>query len=126
MTPSKDEKLDSRRLRRDATFVLAVVGSLALTLGAATTMFAVVHAFLLSSLPYRSADRLVRALLAFAAVYYALWAASDVLILAGVDEGWLLRCVPNQLYYGLTVPFVWWRFFSPSYAASSTSTQASR
>jgi hypothetical protein len=74
----------------------------------------------------RSADRLVRALLAFAAVYYALWAASDVLILAGVDEGWLLRCVPNQLYYGLTVPFVWWRFFSPSYAASSTSTQASR
>jgi hypothetical protein len=74
----------------------------------------------------RQSDRFVRALLAYAAVYYALWAASDVLILAGVDEGWLIRCVPNQLYYGLTVPFVWWRFFSASYASSSTSTQASR
>lgn len=71
-------------------------------------------------------DRFVRALLAYASVYYALWAASDVLILAGVDEGWLIRCVPNQLYYGLTLPFVWWRFFSPSYASSSASTQASR
>jgi hypothetical protein len=74
----------------------------------------------------RGKDRFVRALLAYAAVYYALWAASDVLILAGVDEGWLIRCVPNQLYYGLTVPFVWWRFFAPSYASSSTSAQASR
>ena len=48
------------------------------------------------------------------------------LIEAWVDAGWLLRCVPNQLYYGFTVPFVWWCFFSPSYASSSTSTQASR
>jgi hypothetical protein len=63
---------------------------------------------------------------AWAGVYYALWAAADVLILAGVDAGWLLRCVPNQLYYGFTVPFVWWRFFSRSYAAESSSTQASR
>ncbi|MEN8159516.1 MAG: hypothetical protein ABFS41_05515, partial [Myxococcota bacterium] len=53
-----------------------------------------------------------RAVLAYAAVYYALWAACDVLILAGVDAGWLVRCLPNQLYYGLTVPFVWWRFFA--------------
>ena len=67
-----------------------------------------------------------RAVLAYAGVYYALWAACDVLILAGVDAGWLLRCVPNQLYYGLTVPFVWWRFFAPSYAPTSVSTQASR
>jgi hypothetical protein len=86
------------------------------------TAFVALAAFL----SRRRADRFVRALLAYAAVYYALWAASDVLILAGVDEGWLVRCVPNQLYYGLTVPFVWWRFFSPSYASSSTSTQASR
>jgi hypothetical protein len=63
----------------------------------------------------RLAGRFERAVLAFAGVYYALWAAADVLILAGVDEGWLLRCVPNQLYYGLTVPFVWWRFFAPGY-----------
>ena len=74
----------------------------------------------------RQPDRFVRALLAYVVVYYALWAACDVLILVGVDEGWLLRCVPNQLYYGLTVPFVWWRFFAPSYASSSASTQASR
>ena len=67
-----------------------------------------------------------RAVLAYAGVYYALWAGADVLVLAGVDAGWLLRCVPNQLYYGLTVPFVWWRFFAPSYSATSTSTQASR
>ncbi len=74
----------------------------------------------------RLSGRFERAVLAYAAVYYALWAACDVLILAGVDAGWLLRCVPNQLYYGFTVPFVWWRFFAPSYAATSASTQASR
>jgi hypothetical protein len=67
-----------------------------------------------------------RSVLAYAGVYYALWAACDVLILAGVDAGWLLRCVPNQLYYGLTVPFVWWRFFAPAYAATSSSAHASR
>jgi len=74
----------------------------------------------------RMPGRLERALLAFAGVYYALWAGADVLILSGVDAGWLLRCVPNQLYYGLTVPFVWWRFFAPSYATPPSSTQASR
>jgi hypothetical protein len=67
-----------------------------------------------------------RSVLAYAAVYYALWAACDVLILAGVDAGWLLRCLPNQLYYGLTVPYVWWCFFAPSYTETSPSTQASR
>lgn len=59
MTRSKGENVGSGRLRRNGAFIFAVVGSLALTLGAATTMFTVVHAFLLSSLPYRSADRLV-------------------------------------------------------------------
>lgn len=74
----------------------------------------------------RVASRFVRDVLAYAGVYYALWAAADVLILAGIDAGWLLRCVPNQMYYGFTVPFVWWRFFAASYAAQSSSTQASR
>jgi hypothetical protein len=74
----------------------------------------------------RMPGRFERTVLAWAGVYYALWAGADVLILAGVDAGWLLRCIPNQLYYGLTVPFVWWRFFAPSYAATSSSTQASR
>ena len=75
---------------------------------------------------HRQRERFARSVLAFAAVYYALWATSDVLILAGVDLGWLIRCVPNQLYYGLTVPFVWWSFFAASYASTSVSTQASR
>lgn len=78
------------------------------------------------ALSRRLSGRFERAVLAYAGVYYALWAASDVLILAGVDAGWLLRCVPNQLYYGFTVPFAWWRFFAPSYAATSASVHASR
>jgi len=86
------------------------------------TLFVAV-AFALSR---RVTGRFARELLAYAAVYYALWAGADVLILAGVDAGWLLRCVPNQLYYGLTVPFVWWRFFADSYSVASQSTQASR
>lgn len=72
------------------------------------------------------ARRFAAAVLLWAAGYYALWALADVWILAGVDAGWGLRVVPNQLYYGLTVPFVWWRFFSAPYAATSTSTQAAR
>jgi hypothetical protein len=50
-------------------------------------------------------------ILAYVALYYALWALSDVLIqLAGLDAGWLLRAVPNQLYYAWWIPFVVWRF----------------
>jgi hypothetical protein len=48
-----------------------------------------------------------RAVLAYAAGYYALWALADALILAGFDEGWALRVLPNQLYYAFTVPFVY-------------------
>lgn len=51
--------------------------------------------------------RVARAVLAYAAGYYALWALADVLILAGVDAGWALRMLPNQLYYAFTVPFVY-------------------
>lgn len=51
--------------------------------------------------------------LLYVAVYYALWAAADVLIqIAGLDVGWLLRVVPNQLYYSFWVPFVVFRFFA--------------
>jgi hypothetical protein len=53
----------------------------------------------------------LRAVCAYVALYYGLWATADVLILVGVDAGWALRVIPNQLYYGLTVPFVWLRFF---------------
>lgn len=67
------------------------------------------------------------AVLTYVTVYYALWATADALIqLAGVDLGWLLRIVPNQLYYAFWIPFVVWRFFAPRYAATRASHQASR
>ena len=68
----------------------------------------------------------LRAVLAYVALYYALWAGADILILGGVDAGWLVRIVPNQLYYALWVPTAYLLFFSPRYAAMSSSTQTSR
>lgn len=69
----------------------------------------------------------VRAVLGFVAGYYGLWALADVLILAGVPEGWGLRVVPNQLYYGLTVPYVAWRFFrAPASGAPAPSGSSAR
>jgi hypothetical protein len=56
-----------------------------------------------------SASPALRAIWLYVLAYYGLWAASDVLILAGVDAGWALRVLPNQLYYAFFVPFVWWR-----------------
>ncbi len=70
--------------------------------------------------------RYLRAVFGFVATYYALWAASDLLILAGVDLGWGLRALPNQLYYGLFVPFAFLGFFPRAHASSSRSTHASR
>lgn len=52
-------------------------------------------------------DPFLRRCLLFVVSYYALWASADVLILLGVDLGWLLRAVPNQLYYSFWTPFVW-------------------
>lgn len=50
----------------------------------------------------------LRLVLGFVAVYYALWATSDLLILVPeLDAGWLLRMLPNQLYYAFFVPFCW-------------------
>ena len=67
------------------------------------------------------------AVLLYVAVYYALWAVADVLILTtGADAAWALRIVPNQLYYGLYVPFVYALWFARRYAATSRSVQASR
>jgi putative ABC transport system permease protein len=48
-----------RRLRHSTSFVFVTLATLAISMGAATTMFTVVNAFLLSSLPYQNADRLV-------------------------------------------------------------------
>jgi hypothetical protein len=62
-----------------------------------------------------SRDRVQRALrtvTGYVALYYTLWATADSLILfAGLDAGWLLRIVPNQLYYAFYVPVVCWAFF---------------
>jgi hypothetical protein len=54
----------------------------------------------------------LRGLFAYSAAYYALWLAADVLIVAGLDVGWAIRMVPNQLYYGFWVVFAYARFFS--------------
>jgi hypothetical protein len=52
--------------------------------------------------------RALRAIVAYAATYYGLWVAADGLILIlGLDLGWGLRVVPNLLYYGFYVPFVY-------------------
>lgn len=40
---------------------------------------------------------------------YALWALADVIIMVGVDAGFLLRIVPNVLYYAMFLPFVAFR-----------------
>lgn len=57
----------------------------------------------------RSAPSLARDVATFFLVQYALWASSDVLILSGIEPAYLLRIVPNVLYYGLFVAFVAWR-----------------
>ena len=56
-------------------------------------------------------SRFLRGALSYVAVYYGLWASADALILlAGLDAGWLLRALPNQLYYAFWVPFVFFTF----------------
>ena len=55
----------------------------------------------------------LQAVAGYVALYYALWALADVLILVfGLDAGWLLRVVPNQLYYAFWLPFVWFQLAS--------------
>lgn len=70
--------------------------------------------------------RYLRAVLGLVVLYYALWAAADVAILSGRDWGWALRMLPNQLYYGVFVPFAYALFFAPASTASSSSSQAAR
>ncbi|HME71039.1 MAG TPA: hypothetical protein VKM54_14385 [Myxococcota bacterium] len=72
-----------------------------------------------ASPPLRS---FVRAVAGYSALYYALWAISDTLILVfGLDAGWALRAVPNQLYYAWYVPLVWLGFFSPAFQGMRSS-----
>jgi hypothetical protein len=46
-------------------------------------------------------------LTAFEGVQYGLWALADIIILAGVRGGLLLRLFPNVLYYVAFVPFAY-------------------
>jgi hypothetical protein len=50
-----------------------------------------------------------RQLCLYALTYYGMWALADVVILNGMDLGFLLRVIPNQLYYAWFLPFCWWR-----------------
>jgi hypothetical protein len=69
----------------------------------------------------------LRSALLYVATYYALWALADLLIqVGGIDAAWLLRVVPNQLYYAFWVPFVFFAFLSRRAHATSASTQAAR
>jgi hypothetical protein len=69
----------------------------------------------------------LRDALLYVAIYYASWAFADVLIqVGGLDVGWLVRVLPNQLYYALWVPAAFFAFFAPRYRSTRTSTQAAR
>jgi hypothetical protein len=61
-------------------------------------------------LPQRSgALQWTRRVTRFVIAYYALWAAADALILTiGADAAFLLRVLPNVLYYGGLVPAIAW------------------
>lgn len=62
-------------------------------------------------LPRRTTDGVhntfVERLTHFEIVQYLLWATADVAILLGADAGYLLRFVPNLMYYTAFVPFAW-------------------
>jgi len=55
----------------------------------------------------------IASLFGYSAAYYAIWLAADgLIVLAGLDLGWAIRMVPNQLYYAFWTSFVYARFFS--------------
>lgn len=74
--------------------------------------FALALVFRFVILPRRTMTTQVRAWLnsvcQYVLVYYGLWATADLVILAGVDAGFGLRVIPNQLYYSFFLPFVCW------------------
>ena len=74
-----------------------------------------------SGLPQSEAQiDFARSLLGFSAAYYSLWLFADlVIVVGGLDLGWALRIVPNQLYYALWIPFVYVRFFAPPVRAAA-------
>jgi len=71
-------------------------------------LFLALAAILAARHPRARAAPWIRALSVFVMLYYALWAAADVAILAGFDAGYALRVVPNLLYYGGFVAALAW------------------
>src|SRR5262245_6200851 len=55
----RDVRFALRNMRRHPTFTIAIVLTLALSLGASTAIFAVVNGVLLKALPYPGAEQLV-------------------------------------------------------------------
>lgn len=51
--------------------------------------------------------RFARWVAAYGVVHYVGWALADVVILTGAEVGHLLRILPNVLYYGGFLPFVY-------------------
>jgi hypothetical protein len=63
--------------------------------------------FVVPRLPEGPGRRYLRFLTWFEVAQYVTWASADVLILSGFDVGYLLRLVPNSMYYVAFVPFSW-------------------
>lgn len=62
--------------------------------------------------------RVLQRITGFVLCYYGLWAVADTVILfGGFDWGFLLRALPNQLYYAFWVPFVYFTLSAPPSAA---------
>jgi predicted permease len=56
---ARDVRIGARRLRREPAFAAAVILTVAIGIGATTSIFAITHAVLLKGLPYRDPARLV-------------------------------------------------------------------
>jgi hypothetical protein len=74
-------------------------------------MFAVLAvglaSFAVPRMPDGPSKRWAARLTTFEIVQYVLWVLADVIILSGHDVGYLLRLVPNTMYYAVFVPYAW-------------------